>query len=159
MKAVEKVLLSSPLGLVGGERRALMEARGILFGRLDLLQIECETNATIAGFVETKRSKGGERDLNAAIEKFAKLERARQPPGQRGRSGGQGGGAGGRDRRAYKPFVPAAAPPPFPVYLPPPSSQSGYGYGQRGPPPPRGACFDCLELGHRKGDAICKGKK
>jgi hypothetical protein len=37
-----------------------LEARGILFERLDLLQIERETNATIAGFVETKRSKGGE---------------------------------------------------------------------------------------------------
>jgi hypothetical protein len=158
MKAVEKVLLSCPLGLAGGARRALVEARGILFERLDLLQIERETNATIAGFVETKRSKGGERDLNAAIEKFAKLERARHPSG-RGRGGGQSGGAGGRDRRAYKPFVPAATPSSFPVYLPPTPSQPSYGYGQRGPPAPRGACFDCLELGHRKGDAICKGKK
>jgi hypothetical protein len=56
-------------------RRALMEARGVLFNKLDLLKIKRETNPTIAAYVEAKRSKGDQRVLDAVVEKFARLSK------------------------------------------------------------------------------------
>jgi hypothetical protein len=35
---------------------------------MDLLKIECETNPTIAGYVEAKRSKGDQKDVDMAVE-------------------------------------------------------------------------------------------
>jgi hypothetical protein len=51
-----------------------VQARRVLADRLYLLEVERETNPTVAAFVETKRSKGDERDLAAAINKFAKMK-------------------------------------------------------------------------------------
>jgi hypothetical protein len=45
----------------------------VLADRLNLLEVERETNPTVAAFVEAKRSKGDERDLAAAIDKYAKM--------------------------------------------------------------------------------------
>jgi hypothetical protein len=164
--AVEKTLLHCPVA--DPYRRALMEARGVLFNRLDLLKIERKTNLTIAAYVQAKRSKGDQRVLNAAVEKFARLSKG---PGNTGGSGGGACGSGGsgeqnrQNRRNYNDRRPSFAPshpPPsqFPVYLPPPR-WTGYG-GPRfrtsvcAPPC---TCFDCRAQGHHKGDASCKGKK
>jgi hypothetical protein len=56
----------------GSVRRGLSEARGILFNPLDLLKIERETNPTIAAYVEAKRSKGDQKDVDMAVEKYAR---------------------------------------------------------------------------------------
>jgi hypothetical protein len=53
--AVQKTLLNCPVA--APYRRALMEARGVLFNRLDLLKIERKTNPTIAAYIKAKRSK------------------------------------------------------------------------------------------------------
>jgi hypothetical protein len=135
---------------------------------MDLLKIERETNPTIAGYVEAKRSRGDQKDVDMAVEKYARS-------GNVG-GGGRGGGGGGnsfrvRNRQNYNvrkpPFVSAHPPPQFPVYLPPVQRPQGYGgyvggggprqgSGTRAPP---GACYDCHENGHHRGDAACKGKK
>jgi hypothetical protein len=161
LKAVEKALLTSPMS--GSVRRGLAEARGILYNRMDLLKIEHETNPTIAGYVEAKRSRGDQKDVDMAVEKYA---RAGGDGGVRG-----GGGRGNRRRQSYNigrspPFVPAH-PPPFPAYPPPAQRPQGYGgFGGVGGPrqgsgtrAPPGTCYDCHENGHHRGDAACKGKK
>jgi hypothetical protein len=102
-----------------------------------------------------------------AVEKYA-----RSGGGGGGGRGGGGGGRGNRRRQNYNvrrspPFVPSHPPPHFPVYLPPVQRPQGYGgyvggggprqgSGNRAPP---GACYDCHENGHHRGDAACKGKK
>jgi hypothetical protein len=164
LKAVEKALLTSPMS--GSVRRGLAEARGILYNRMDLLKIERETNPTIAGYVEAKQSRGDQKDVDMAVEKYA-----RSWGGGGGRGGG-GGGRGNRRRQIYNvrrspPFFPAHPPPHFPVYLSPVQRPQGYGgyvggggprqgSGTRAPP---GACYDCHENGHHRGDATCKENK
>jgi hypothetical protein len=70
---IEKVLTTVPMG--SSLRRDLHQARRILADRLYLLEVERETNPTVAAFVEAKRSKGDERDLAAAVDKYAKLKK------------------------------------------------------------------------------------
>jgi hypothetical protein len=72
--AFEKVLLTVPMG--GSARKDLVQARRVLADRLYLLEVERETNPTVAALVETKRSKGDKRDLAAAIDKFAKMKKS-----------------------------------------------------------------------------------
>jgi hypothetical protein len=160
--AVEKTLLNCPVAPL--YRRALLEARGVLFNRLDLLEIEREMNPTIAAYVKAKRSKRDQRVLDAAVEKFARLSKG---PGNVGSGGGGASRSGtqNRARRNYNDRRPSFAPPLPPLFhflisLPPPRP-TGYGgprFGTSGRAPP-GACFDCHEQGHHKGDAICKVKK
>jgi hypothetical protein len=87
LKAVEKTLMTSPMTDV--VRRGLADARAVLYDPLDLLQIERETNSTITGFVESKHCKGGQREVNLAVEKYVR----QASPGR-----GSGGGGGGRTR-------------------------------------------------------------
>jgi hypothetical protein len=104
----------------------------------------------VAAFVEAKRSKGDERDLAAAVDKYAKLKKSeKQHP-----SGGGDSTRVARNRNGYN-ARPAPAPSSFPVYLPTlTAAPAGY---QRAAPRP-GFCFDCLEPGHRRGDSSCKKK-
>jgi hypothetical protein len=66
LMAVEKVLMTVPMG--SSARRDLAQARRVLANRLYLLEVERETNPTVAVLVEAKRSKGDERDLAAAVD-------------------------------------------------------------------------------------------
>jgi hypothetical protein len=147
LMAVEKVLMTVPMG--SSVRRDLHQARRTLADRLYLLEVERETNPTVAAFVEAKRSKGDERDLAAAVDKYAKLKKSEK---QEGTSGGGDSARGARNRAGYN-ARPAPAPASFPVYLPTPTAPAG-GYQQAAPRP--GVCFDCLEPGHRRGDASCE---
>jgi hypothetical protein len=151
--AIKKVLLTLPMG--GSARKDLVQARRVLANRLYLLKVELETNPTVAAFVETKRSKGYEWDLAAAIDKFAKMKKSEK----NNNAGGAGNSArGGRDRRGYN-GVRTPGTAPFPVYLTnPATSSTSAGYAQR-QGPRQGVCFDCLEPGHRLKDASCKNKK
>jgi hypothetical protein len=149
LMAVEKVLTTVPMG--SGIRRELHQAMRILADRLYLLEVERETNPTVAAFVEAKRSKGDERDLAAAVDKYAKLKKSEK---QQGASGGRDSARGAGNRNGYN-AKPAPAPSSFPVYLPTPTDPAG-GYQRAAPRP--GVCFDCLEPGHRRGDASCKKK-
>jgi hypothetical protein len=63
-----------PMG--SSTRRDLAEARRVLADRLYLLEVERETNPIVAAFVEAKRSKGDERDLAAAVDKYAKMKKS-----------------------------------------------------------------------------------
>jgi hypothetical protein len=155
LMAFEKVLLTVPMG--GSARKDLVQARRVLADRLYLLEVERETNPTVAALVETKRSKGDKRDLAAAIDKFAKMKKS----GRRTTTLGGGGGwqfCQGRPAARQEGHngvrTPGAAP--FPVYLPTPSAPSMLGYQRQAPRP--GVCFKCLEPGHRRGDASCKKK-
>jgi hypothetical protein len=148
--AIEKVLTTVPMG--GSARKDLVQVRRVLADRLYLLEVERETNPTVAAFVEAKRSKGDERDLAAAVDKYAKMKNSEKS------SSNAGGGAsarGGPQKPAGYNTVRTPAPS-FPVYLPTPSAPSTLGYQRQSPRP--GTCFDCLEPGHRRGDAICKKK-
>jgi hypothetical protein len=149
LMAVEKVLMTVPMG--SSARRDLHQARRVLANRLYLLEVERETNPTVAAFVEAKRSKGDERDLAAVVDKYAKMKKAEK---QAGTTGGGGDSArGARNRAGYnaRPTAPA-----FPVYLPTPTAPAAGGFQRAAPRP--GVCFDCLEPGHRRGDASCKKK-
>jgi hypothetical protein len=53
--AIEKVLTTVPM--VGSARKDLVQARRVLADRLYLLEVEQETNPTVAAFVEAKRSR------------------------------------------------------------------------------------------------------
>jgi hypothetical protein len=70
---IEKVLTTVPLG--SSIRRDLHQGRRILADRLYLLEVERETNPTVAAFLEAKQSKGDERDLAAAVDKYAKIKK------------------------------------------------------------------------------------
>jgi hypothetical protein len=72
--AIEKVLTTVPMG--GSARRDLVQARRVLADRLYLLEVERETNPTVAAFVEAKRSKGYERDLTTAVDKYTKMKKS-----------------------------------------------------------------------------------
>jgi hypothetical protein len=97
----------------GSVRRGLSEARGILFNRLDLLKIKRETNPTIVAYVEAKQSKGDQKDVNMAVEKYLRAGGG----GGCGRGGGGGNSFRVRNRQSYNarrpPFVPAHPPPQF----------------------------------------------
>jgi hypothetical protein len=54
LMAIEKVLTTVPMG--GSARKDLVQARRVLADRLYLLEVERETNPTVAAFVEAKRS-------------------------------------------------------------------------------------------------------
>jgi hypothetical protein len=74
MAAIEKVLTTVPMG--GSARKDLVQARRVLADRLYLLEVEKETNPTVEAFVEAKRSKVDERDLAAAVDKYAKMKKS-----------------------------------------------------------------------------------
>jgi hypothetical protein len=104
--------------------------------------------------VEAKRSKGDERDLAAAVDKFAKMKKSEKASRIAG-AGGASARGGPQNRVGYN--VVRAPAPAFPMYLPTPTatpSMSGY---QRQAPRP-GVCFDCLKPVHRRGEVICKKK-
>jgi hypothetical protein len=150
LMAVEKVLMTVPMG--SSARRDLAQARRVLADRLYLLEVERETNPTVAAFVEAKRSKGDERDLAAAVDKYAKMKKSEKQQAYGTTGGGGESARGARNRAGYNAVRPA---PAFPVYLPTLTAPAtGY---QRAAPRP-GVCFDCLEPGHRRGDASCKKK-
>jgi hypothetical protein len=151
LMAIEKVLTTVPMG--GSARKDLVQARRVLADRLYLLEVERETNPTVAAFVEAKRSKGDKRDLAAAVDKYAKMKKSEKASSTTG-AGGASAWGGPLNRAGYnKVRTPA---PAFPMYLPTPTAPSTSGYQRQAPRP--GACFDCLEPGHRRGDAICKKK-
>jgi hypothetical protein len=152
LMAIEKVLTTVPMG--GSARKDLVRARRVLADRLYLLEVERETNPTVAAFVEAKRLKGDEMDLAAAVDKYTKMKKSEKASSSVG--GGSASARGGPWNRAGCNMgrTPALA---FPVHLPTPAMPSTSGYQQRQAPRP-GACFDCLETGHRRGDAICKKK-
>jgi hypothetical protein len=56
LMAIEKVLTTVLMG--GSARKDLIQARRVLADRLYLLEVERETNPTVAAFIEAKRSKG-----------------------------------------------------------------------------------------------------
>jgi hypothetical protein len=119
-----------------------------------LLEVKRETNPTMAAFVEAKRLKGDERDLAAAVNKYEKMKKSEKNNSNAGGTGASARGGLQRDRRVYNAIRTPAAP--FSVYLPTPSAPSTLGFQRQAPRP--GVCFDCLEPGHRRGDAICKKK-
>jgi hypothetical protein len=143
LMAVEKVLTTVPMG--SSSRRDLHQARRVLDDRLYLLEVKRETNPTVAAFVEAKRSKGDERDLAAAVDKYTKMKKSEK---QAGTTGGGDSARGARNRAGYNARPAAQA---FPVYLTTPTATAAGGFQQAAPRP--GVCFDCLEPGHRRGDA------
>jgi hypothetical protein len=152
LMAIEKVLTTVPMG--GSARKDLVQARRVLADRLYLLEVERETNPTVAAFVEAKRSKGDERDLAAAVDKYAKMKKSEKASSIAGAGGGsaRGGPQNPEGDNAFR-----APAPAFPVYLPTPTATpSTSGYQRQAPRP--GVCIDCLEPGHRRGEAICKKK-
>jgi hypothetical protein len=150
LMAVEKVPMTVPME--SSIRRDLHQARRTLADRLYLLEVERKTNPTVAAFVEANRSKGDDRDLAAAVDKYAKMKKSEK---QAGTSGGGDSARGARNRAGYN-ARPAPAPASFPVYLPTPTAPASGGYQRAAPRP--GVCFDCLEPGHRRVDASCKKK-
>jgi hypothetical protein len=82
LMAVEKVLTTVPMG--SSTRRDLHQARRVLADRLYLLEVERETNPTVAAFVEAKRSKGDERDLATAVDKYTKMKKSEKQAGTTG---------------------------------------------------------------------------
>jgi hypothetical protein len=146
LMAVEKVLTTVPMG--GSARKDLVQARRVLADRLYLLEVERETNPTVAAFVEAKRLKGDERDLAAAVDKYAKMKKSEKASSTG--AGGDSARGAHRTRRGYN----AAPRPAFPLYLPTPTAPSTSGYQRQAPRP--GVCFDCLEPGHRRKEAACK---
>jgi hypothetical protein len=148
--AIKKFLTTVPMG--GSARKDLVQARRVLADRLYLLVVQRETNPTVAAFVEAKRLKGGERDLAAVVDKYTKLKKSEKASSN---VGGGSSARGGPQNRAGNNTVRTHALS-FPVYMPTPATPSTSGYQRQAPRP--GACFDCLETGHRRGDAICKKK-
>jgi hypothetical protein len=119
------------------------------------LEVKRETNPTVAAFVEAKRSKGNERDLAAAVDKYAKMKKSEKQASSTTGAGGESA-RGARNQAGYNAVrAPALA---FPVYLPTPTAPSTSGYQRSALHPRPGVCFDCLEPGHRRGDAACKKK-
>jgi hypothetical protein len=151
LMAVEKVLMTVPMG--SSARRDLAQARRVLADRLYLLEVERETNPTVAAFVEAKRSKGDERDLAVTVDKYPKMKKSEKQQASGTTGGGGDSARGARNWAGYNAQVRPA--PAFPVYLPTPTAPAA-GYQQAAPRP--GVCFDCLEPGHRRGDASCKKK-
>jgi hypothetical protein len=152
LMAIEKVLTTVPMG--GSARKDLVQARRVLADRLYLLEVERETNPTVAAFVEAKRSKEDKRDLAAAVDKYAKMMKSEKASSIAG-AGGASARGGPRNRVGYNAV--RAPAPAFPVYLPTPTATpSTSGYQRQAPRP--GLCFDCLEPGHCRGVAICKKK-
>jgi hypothetical protein len=118
---------------------------------LYLLEVERETNPTVAAFVEAKRSKGDERYL--AVDKYTKMKKSEKQASSTSGAGGESA----RGARNWAGYNAVRAPAPaFPVYLPTQTAPSTSGYQRQAPRP--GVCFDCLEPGHRRGDAACKKK-
>jgi hypothetical protein len=76
LMAEEKVLTTVPMG--SSTRRDLHQARRVL------LEVERETNPTVAAFVEAMRSKGDERDLTAAVDKYTKMKKSEKQAGTTG---------------------------------------------------------------------------
>jgi hypothetical protein len=149
---IEKVLTNVPMG--GSARKDLLQDRRVLANRLYLLEVERETNPTVAAFVEAKRSKGDERDLAAAVDKYLKMKKSEKASSNAG-AGGASARGGPRNRVGYNTV--RAPAPAFPVYLPTPTATpSTSGYQRQAPRP--GVCFDCLEPSYRRGKAICKKK-
>jgi hypothetical protein len=151
LMAIKKVLTTVPMG--GSARKDLVQERRVLPDRLYLLEVERETNPTVAVFVEAKRSKGNERDLAAAVDKYTKMKKSEKASSTAG-AGGASARGGPRNRAGYNTVRTPA--PVFSVYLPTPTAPSTLGYQRQALR--TGACFDCLEPGHRRGDAICKKK-
>jgi hypothetical protein len=89
-----------------------------------LLEVQRETNPTVAAFVEAKRSKGDKRDLAAAVVKYAKMKKSEKSTSNAGAGSSARGGA--RNRTGYNTVRTPTAP--FPVYLPTPSAPSTSGY-------------------------------
>jgi hypothetical protein len=150
LMAMEKVLMTVPMG--GSARKDLVQARRVLADRLYLLEVERETNPTVVAFVEANRSKGDEKDLAASVDKYTKMKKSEKASSTAGASASATGAP--RNRAGYNGV--RAPAPAFPVYLPTPTAPSSSGYQRQAPRP--GVCFDCLEPGHRRGDAICKKK-
>jgi hypothetical protein len=148
--AVEKVLMTVPMG--GSARRDLVQARRVLADRLYLLEVERETNPTVAAFVESKRLKGDERDLAATVDKYTKMKKLEKQASST--TGASASARGARNRTGYNTV--RAPAPAFPVYLPTPTGPFTFGYQRQALRP--GVCFDCLEPDHRRGDAACKKK-
>jgi hypothetical protein len=151
LMAIEKVLTTVPMG--GSARKDLAQARRVLANRLYLLEVKRETNPTVAAFVEAKRSKGDKRDLAAAVDKYTKMKMSEKTSSN---VGGCTSARGGPRNWAGYNTVRTPLPASFPVYLPRPATPSTSGYQRQAARP--GACLDCLETGHRRGDAICKKK-
>jgi hypothetical protein len=110
LMAVEKVLKTVPMG--SSARRDLTLARRVLADRLYLLEVERETNPTVAAFVEAKRSKGDKRDLAAAVDKYAKMKKSEKQASTRaggesarGAHGVRGGGLNAAPRRRPFPCI------------------------------------------------------
>jgi hypothetical protein len=115
--AIEKVLTTVPMG--GSARKELVQARRVLTDRLYLLEVERETNPTVAAFVEAKRSKGDERDLAAAVDKYTKMKKLEKSTSNAGGTCASARG-GAQNRSGYNMVrMPTA---PFPVYLKTPSA-------------------------------------
>jgi hypothetical protein len=128
LMAIEKVLTTVPMG--GSARKDLVQARRVLANRLYLLEVERETNPTVAAFVEAKRSKGDERDLAAAVDKYAKMKKSEKVSSTAG-AGGASARGGPQNRAVYNTVrTPARA---FPVYLPTPTVPSTSGYQRQEP--------------------------
>jgi hypothetical protein len=100
--------------------------------------------------VEAKRSKGDERDLAAAVDKYAKMKKLEKASSTG--AGGESARGAHRTRGGHN----VAPRPAFPVYLLTPTDPSTSGYQRQAPRP--GVCFNCLEPGHRREEAICKKK-
>jgi hypothetical protein len=98
LMAIEKVLTTVPMG--GSARKDLVQARRALADRLYLLEVERETKPTVAAFVEAKRSKGDERDLAAAVDKYTKMKKWEKSTSNAGGSGASARG-GPRNRAGY----------------------------------------------------------
>jgi hypothetical protein len=92
--------MTVPMG--GSARKDLVQARRILAGRLYLLEVERETNPTVAAFVEAKRSKGDKRDLAAAVDKYTKMKQS-EKASSAGAGGASARGAPGPEEGTTRP--------------------------------------------------------
>jgi hypothetical protein len=99
--AIEKVLTTVPMG--GSARKDLVQARRVLADRLYLLEVEKETNPTVEAFVEAKRSKVDERDLAAAVDKYAKMKKS-EKDSSAGAGGESARGAPGPEEGTTRPL-------------------------------------------------------
>jgi hypothetical protein len=86
LMAIKKMLMMVPMG--GSDRKDLVQARRVLADRLYLLEVERETNPTVAAFVEAKRSKGDKRDLAAAVDKYTKMKKSEKQASSTAGAGG-----------------------------------------------------------------------
>jgi hypothetical protein len=101
MAAIEKVLTTVPMG--GSAKKDLVQARRVLADRLYLLEVERETNPTVAAFVEAKRSKGDKRDLAAAVDKYTKMKKSEKASSSVGAGGASARGAPGPEEGTTRP--------------------------------------------------------